>query len=622
MRTSTIPSKDQIIQLHGLTQEAKILGRKINFSLNTLLSNLICSVSIDYLFGYLVSNYGKHIENTESSTQWAYLLGTLGLVYGSAHTLYQGVAAVTSYFLPYGIGISSSGIEDKNINLLLTSENSQKLLSQFKKLTETQRSLNKAIKFINWASTVFLPFLSLCSFNSQENTVQTVIETSEILLGLGTFGPYIYLSNFKSKVPPFIFELITSQQALHNLSYIYNKWDNYNLPAQIQTFQRRLNHLSYSNKGWEIQNSAAEKAGIVLSFVISEPTLQFIDEHKISRTITTAFYMEILHRILTHIGITGYALSERILYAGMSELSQKMAARSKAALLRQLITVSELEELGRINLKRLNKKVNIAVGVYNNAWQSHFEFDNKTHQYQLFYFIRKQTIPHDIRSEYLDFLNKILPQKNIIQDGDLIKLTEMPKTISHFNVHLQSLSKAYEYKIAEDKPVNRTNTKLDKRLRTIPRKKVTVDDKKPIAEDLVLPELPSTLTFKAGYHFFFPQPKLKPEKYAYPILLPWLSPGSAFVCIDVAVFAKVKAFVGKGAILAQLERGALHSTKEGFGIQTKIQRYKACDGKLYTSSLQMKFNNNIGIFAYKFQAIQAGNKRYELHQFNGPGFRH
>lgn len=621
----SLPTQEEIIELYGLIQQITTSARDVNFPLR---------FAFTYIASTVIRNLLIHspimpvlMDTAENNLGFLCLLGAT--IY-QRYKLYERASALASYIFPQGVGIKKTLSASLDSQKILTAAEVRKLLPQLKELVKLQQSRAAKNQYLSLAASLILPLANAIQWlPTPEGTYVFSIASFNLGLNIGLWGPYISLVNNESPplLPAFVTDMACAQQSASFLKYFYKKYSKRKVEYYKSTFLQSLDRLSGLNHQWQKVDNVSRygKDTAMFSLKIPDQITSFQNELGKRCEVSSAFYISILHRSLLDAGLSVYILADNFLLVGFGDLTQRTTDKCRKNVLRQLDEIIELEETCRINLTRLNQKIAGAINLKLNAWQPHYEYDSATKHYTLCYFINKKHIPSFMLEDFLIFLKKITPSDCVNEYENSITLTKLPKQIDNLNGLIDRLQRNYKAKLAEDSytaPMVRDSGPLRTPKAKHETKKTVPEDKSTPTQSSAVNIYPPKIKFKSGYTFFQPALGQKPAKFAYPLHLPWLPEGRAYACIDPKVFKMVEAMLSEKAILAQLEHGSLHSVREGFGIQTKSETYKATDGNYYSSTLQMKFGNNIGIFAHRLQRLNVGGNNYELHEFNGPGYRH
>jgi hypothetical protein len=415
-----------------------------------------------------------------------------------------------------------------------------------------------------------------------------------------------------SGLPHVVATIGARQQALQNSRWIYRCWADYDPPKQLKTFAMRLRKLSCLELAWQIgpgHDGARLSAIAFLSFDPRNPNLEF-DDKKISKQ----NYLTELHRILLENNLPVCLVTGEQIYVGFTGLSERRCRRISMELRKRILRVANAENESEKVLVQLNRLTG-AMGL-RDVCGYYFAVDEHSIP-ETYYYIDVRYLPEKYSNDFYEALQRFVPDLPLSSENTAI-------TFGHAHINQGELNGAIrqfqqQVTLVEQKVVEEWQPVPSRRQRKTP-----ASDK---GKTKVKAAAPTARTDFGNAVAFF---KFPPDEQAYPLHAPWLPEGRACASLDPKVLGKVEGYLTEEDVLSRLDVGFVHGahasakSKAGVvGIQTTNEPYKSTDDKCYTSSLKLKFSNNVRIFGRQERQGTDDKGNHLVHyRFDGAGFGH
>ncbi len=250
-----------------------------------------------------------------------------------------------------------------------------------------------------------------------------------------------------------------------------------------------------------------------------------------------------------------------------------------------------------------------------------------------YYFLSLKNLPVVYRQPYLDVLKNVADKVEV--NGYLVTLKGVTDDDSKFELAKKILRQNVQsLQIESDKIHMVTSSDLSDNKVKNRHKTDVVESKVEHADTVRSIELyPDEIRFSSGVTFTRDQLE-HPNNYAenvncaWPLNVPWLTEGRAYISIDPEVISQVSPYLTSARILSRLQSGAVHGTHKSnktkvgaVGVQVTNEAYQTVTGDNVTANFKAK-DDNIRMFSQRMPDVTVGNISYLHYRVNGWGFGH
>ncbi len=650
------PSIEQIAELNALLSRLQ----QAAYELNLPLANILLSATVDGLRELLLSeaiySFVHDILSLlleESPFGLVIMFAMIPCIIYIYYQLFSIADATVQMVFPNGLGFSRQQHPGYAMQKQLGTANEVQALIDDLKLTiaEQQGTYRYTVLALIMQ---LLPFLSSLTIASGK----IIFQPPTIGLTITSFGPAIRLSidNDVLPIPSWVGRVIRQQQSIKLGQWLARRWSNLNIPKQLKTLTERLHNISalvdVSGIAWQsLSDYRYGKESSMLSLKLDRRSkVRIALGAGISHKVTIENYIIELHRFLLAAKLPVYVMSKDQIIVGFCSISARRAQKLRRLFEDCLHELVQHENKIAETLALLNT-IGESIKL-KNIWDCYTSFNREGKRITTFY-LNDNKIPAKLRDTYLDVLDQLTLNKDVIRENEMISLMSMLSPPDDLPDLLAQMTSAYDAvckpaPLIEEENIDNnaeSDSGLTTKLSLVPVSS-NAKQKKPKRRHNTQGSsrgykckhnssgiYPSEVDFGNGFRFFRATLKSntpKPAKFAYPIRVSYIPRGHAYATIDYGVFPAIKRFVSKQQVLAKLASGKVHGYRQGGdGIQIVGQNrqnpptYSDVNGQIHHAALEIKFvGPNIRIFGHKNREVVVEGERYVCYRFDGPGFGH
>ncbi len=614
----TPPTANQISTLHAQLIESKSLASQLNYPLSNLAFSGIMYTVTELLLEMVIP-FLRSLMTDESEPEGLSYLFVLAfavvaakVIFSCYRHMFHTINSAITYVLPNGLGFSfKQHPAFKLENELKTQAQVVTYTRELELLITQQNRFNLATK-ISFFTNVFIPFINCCGYQNSA----LYFRGGTLFMTLTQFGPAFGFENHSIEplLPNFILNLAYKQQALFLTQSIYNFYTNRHKDRQFDQFKNTLNQVTLLNTAkhqWlYLQNnpSVCEAALFCLKLdrkVSVQSTEGFI-------SLSRQNYLTELHRILCYHNIPALRSSEALYVGFISKNLNAFKADFKQCI-HKLIKIKKQTNDALCLLNHFSKKIT------NNEYWSSYTDITTYHKHTVSFFCNIKEIPAPLQDTYVGWFSTAF--HNLKKDVHILI----------FTLPLLQQTEHLEY-IAPQQPIQSIiKTQDDHKLPERKDKRhhhTTIEASKPEIK------IWQKIQFNNGTYYdeqAYQQQIHLPKNFAYPIQLPHIPQGHAFVTIHPKLPSVVANYITQARIQSILHTGICigkrqQKSKAGnVGIIPVGQgadnpnTYKDVNGTYHNAQIKLKNSNNIRLFGRRIQRTENGDVLYVL---DGGGYGH